>query len=239
MRIDSAKPMKNGGYWHPFSEPIPKRELPKPDTSKLLQVRPNFGHLMSEWRAKEVPERMPKVSENLGVSETALRMLGVTWCPYNRAIAFPMYDATCSDGSCPCGIRLRTMDGAKFAIKHSKSGVFFPYGALDNFAARLWICEGPTDTAACLDMGLFAIGRASCRGGEEIILSIMAQLGPRECVIISDNDGPGVAGATVLMEQIKIPKARIIPPGKDVRSFVRDGGNRLLLEDQLKNTLWR
>lgn len=240
MRIDSQTPMRNGGYFHRFDEPIQKRDLPIADKSQLLQVKPDFGKLISEWREKEVPERMPAIAENLGLPETTLRMLGVTWCPYSRAMAFPMFDAA-ADVACPCGIRLRTMGGAKFAIKHSKSGIFFPYGALLTvpMRGRIYVCEGPTDTAACLAMGIFAIGRASCRGGEDIVLSVLSQLCPAECVVISDNDGPGVEGAKVLMEKIKIRKARIVPPGKDVRAFVRDGGTREVLDLMLKDTFWR
>lgn len=240
MRIDSEKPMKNGGYFHAFEEGRPKRELPIADKSHLEQVRPDFGALTRRWRSEERDDRMAGIAENIGLPEAPLRMLGITWSPYSHAMAFPMYDATCGTGDAPCGIRLRTMDGAKFAIKHSKSGIFFPYGALKWGAKgceRIFICEGPTDTAACLSMGLFAIGRAACRGGEEIVLSVLNQLRPRECVIVSDNDGPGVEGAGALMEKIEIPKTRLIPPGKDLRAFVRDGGTKAVLESLLKNTL--
>lgn len=204
------------------------------------------GAMLSHWKSDTSRENMRLMSEDLGVSAKALGFLGVAhandlsyadpdWT--GEAAVFPMYDAACSDGSDPCGIRLRTSEGRKFAVTGSKAGVFFPYGALCLIPSweRIFICEGPTDTAACLDLGLFAIGRAACRGGEDIILSVLSQLCPEDCVIVSDNDGPGVAGANDLMAKITIPKALFVPPGKDLRAFVAAGGTKMLLEDMLKN----
>ena len=48
------------------------------------------------------------------------------------------------------GIRIRRPDGAKFSIKGGKEGLFIP----EEFGGdRLLIAEGPTDTAALLDLG--------------------------------------------------------------------------------------
>jgi hypothetical protein len=54
-------------------------------------------------------------------------------------------------------------------------------------------------------------------------------------VVVSDNDGPGIEGAKVLFEKIPIPKTMFIPPGKDLRAFVRDGGTKQLIDSMLKN----
>lgn len=245
MRISSEKPIKNGGWFHRFDSdyrpPIPLKNPMKPPKKPMIDC----GTMLSHWRADTSAENMKLMAEDLGVSVKALEMLRVAhandlsyadpqWT--GEAAVFPMYDATCSTGEEPCGIRLRTPEGKKFAVTGSKAGVFFPYGALLMIRCdRIFVCEGPTDTAACLDLGLFAVGRAACRGGEEVILSIIEQLSPDECIIVSDNDGPGVAGANDLMENIRIPKALFVPPGKDLRAFVAAGGTKLLLEDMLKN----
>lgn len=246
MRVESGRPLKNGGWLHKFDSDY---RPPLPLKNPMKQPKKPFvdcGAMLSHWKADTSPENMRLMSEDLGVSSRALEFLGVAhandlsyadpgWT--GEAVVFPMYDATDWNGENPCGIRLRTPEGKKFAVTGSKAGVFFPYLALSCIPSwdRIFICEGPTDTAACLDLGLFAVGRAACRGGEDIILSILSQLCPADCVIVSDNDGPGVAGANDLMEKIKIPKALFVPPGKDLRAFVAAGGTKLLLEDMLKN----
>lgn len=237
MRIESAKACKNGGWFHAFDDATPK---PPPLKNPMKQPKPviDCGGIMKAWQAETTPEHYRDMGKNLGVSGRSLEWIRAAWAGERDAMAFPMYDATSHEGSEPCGIRLRTMDGKKFAVTGSRSGVFYPYGAYLHVPAnRVFICEGPTDTAACLDLGLFAIGRASCRGGEDIILSALHQISARECVVVCDNDGPGVEGADELLEKLKLPKIKFVPPGKDIRSFVRDGGTIAILDAMLRNLL--
>ena len=56
-------------------------------------------------------------------------------------------------------------------------------------------CEGPTDTAAALDLGFAAVGRASCGTGGPM-LSKLAR--GRDVVIVGDDDAPGRRGAEAL-----------------------------------------
>jgi 5S rRNA maturation endonuclease (ribonuclease M5) len=102
----------------------------------------------------------------------------------------------------------------------------------------LFICEGPTDTAALLSLGLFAIGRASCRGGIPIIQAIVDQLA-LEVVIVCDNDSPGLAGADLLMKSIRKPVVKLIPPTKDIRFFVQKGASKALIDSMLKDMIWK
>jgi hypothetical protein len=241
MRISNDRPMKNGGYFYPFEKEQPRsaweprRVAPAPRKSA-----PNMGGLMRMWRQESSGAGLRSISAHLGVEEEALDWIGATWAADRHAIAIPMHDGRSSDEHSPCGIRLRTLEGRKFAVTGSKSGIFFPYGAMNRIVCdRVFICEEPTDTAACLEMGLFAIGRASCRGGEEIVLDVLSQLCPSDCVVVSDNDGPGFAGANALMERLKVRRTRIVPPGKDLRAFVRDGGTKDVMEAILRNVLWK
>lgn len=239
MRISSERPLRNGGYFHSFDNE-PPRITWEPRRVRLAPPPPSFGGLMRRWRGESISGGLKTMAASLGVSEQALDWIGAAWAGDRNAMAFPMHDGRSPDGSAPCGIRLRTMEGRKFAVTGSRSGIFFPYGAMNVIPCRrVFICEGPTDTAACLQMGLFAIGRASCRGGEGIALSVLSQLCPGECVVVSDNDGPGFAGANALMERVRIRRTRIVPPGKDMRAFLRDGGNREILDALLKNVLWK
>ena len=102
----------------------------------------------------------------------------------------------------------------------------------------LFVCEGPTDTAAAIELGLFAVGRPNCCcGGTEI----RAHARRHECsrvVVISDNDKPGLDGARKVAAELKLPFAIYVPPAKDLREFVRLGGTRIMIENTLKGTLW-
>lgn len=239
MRISSGHPMKNGGFFHSFANE-PPGIIWEPRQVEPPPAPPDFGGLMSRWRSESRSGGLQSMSGHLGLSEQALDWIGAAWAEDRKAMAFPMHDGTSPDASAPCGIRLRTLEGRKFAVTGSRSGVFFPYGAMKIIRCdRIFICEGPTDTAACLQMGLFAIGRASCRGGEDIVHFVLSQLCPDECVVVSDNDGPGFAGANALMERLETRRTRIVPPGKDLRVFLRDGGNREIMDAILKNVLWK
>jgi phage/plasmid primase-like uncharacterized protein len=136
-----------------------------------------------------------------------------------------------------CGIRLRGADGRKWAVKGSRQGLFIPE-CLNNCADRLLICEGPTDTAALLDLGFDAVGRPSCNGGNRCVLGLVlsdGRLVPREVVIVADSDEPGQRGAWKLATTLVayVSRVRIIePPGgiKDARQWVQSGATRYDVE---------
>ncbi len=116
------------------------------------------------------------------------------------------------------GIRLRRSDGFKWAIRGSRNGLFIPAGAYFHHHT-LCICEGPTDTAAALTLGLQVIGRPFCRGGTQMLVSFCRQL-QAPVAIVSDADGPGIAGAEALADElVGVTKVRVIRPlkGKDLR----------------------
>lgn len=228
--------MKNGGFFYQFAadKPLP----PQPRPAKEKPPAPDFGEMMRKW-ARTISPMFSDQCAKMGVSDKAMQWLGATWAEDRKAMAFPMYDATCHNGSKPTGIRLRTPDGKKFAVTGSTSGIFYPYGACQHLSPldRLYICEGPTDTATALEMGCFAIGRAACRGGEGFVLSVLEQLNPADVVIVTDNDSPGVGGAKDLMRHIQLPKRMLTTPSKDLRAFRQSGGTKQLLEEILKDTV--
>jgi len=236
MRVESPRPLKNGGWFHSFDgerptlpPPMPKPQPPPPDMGVMMQ---------RYWKAAH-----PALEEEaalLGVSVQSLRWLGAAYAGDRKALAIPMYDGTSHNGAHPIGIRLRSRDGAKFAVTGSKAGVFYPYGAHRTISPqeRLLICEGPSDSAAALDLGFFPVGRASCRGGTEIILHIIEQHSPAEVIVVTDNDGPGVGGARALLESIHRPAKLFVPPTKDLRGFLKAGGSHQLLDAMVRNLLW-
>lgn len=85
------------------------------------------------------------------------------------------------------GIKRRFMDGKKIYYRGSKPGLYIPDGWYP--ATRIFFTEGMTDTAACLDMGLSAIGRPSNIGGLREVASFLKSFcSSIEIVIVAEND---------------------------------------------------
>jgi hypothetical protein len=162
------------------------------------------------------------LARRLGVTEGSLRRLGVGWSARHRAWTFPMYGAA---GEVR-GIRLRGLDGRKWSIKGGREGLFLPDGL--DAAQRLLVCEGPSDTAAALDMGCEAVGRPSCTGGADLLLRLVRERRPGELVVVADHDAPGQRGAAALARVLAgyVPTVRLItPPVKDLRDWLRAGAS--------------
>lgn len=227
MRVESPKPMKNGGWLHKLTET--KQENPR-----IRKPLPRPAAIV-DWKALQDGYRhgaaLVDCGDILGVSVQSLDRLGCG-TDGNRTMTFPMYDAK---GNI-VGILLRGPNG-KLCVKGSKTGIFWPDGVYPAADKLLFITEGPTDCAAMLSMGFDAIGRPSCLGGVEIIREWLSR-NHREVVVMADNDlpksrpdgtewRPGWDGACRLVEQIKrvCRSVRIIKPPrhKDIRDWYRAG----------------
>jgi DNA primase len=139
------------------------------------------------------------------------------------------------------GIRLRN-DRGKFAVRGSRQGLFISAECGVRNAERadvLFVCEGPTDTAAVLELGLFAVGRPNCCCGGPEIRTYARRQAVNRVVIVADNDRPGLDGARKVGGELKLPFAIYVPPAKDVREFVRLGGTRAMIENTLKGIVWQ
>ena len=261
MRVPSDKPATSGGWmWrlrgestpHPgpmTSSPPLGRSLPDlrseahsfrrsaaevPGRGGEGERKPptiNATKLMRDWLAATSATALEEFATALGVSAPSLVAVGAAWAAAHSAWAFPM----CDGHGNVVGIRLRNERG-KFAVRGSKQGIF-----LANVPTQttLFVCEGPTDTAAAVELGLFAVGRPNCCcGGAEIKVYARCH-GVARVVVISDNDKPGLDGARKVGGELKLPFSIYVPPAKDVREFVRLGGTRIMIENTLKGTLWR
>lgn len=221
MRIESTRASKAGGWIHELGENfVPPVSKPLPETSIHADA------LMHGWRRETTPDQVEAFAAELGISTPALNALGIAWAPEYRAFAFPMSD---SEGKV-IGVRLRNREGKKWAVKGSRQGLFVP--SLEG-QKRVFVCEGPTDTAACLSMGFFAIGRPCCLGCEEMLCESLRRLKVRECVLALDNDTAGINGTEKLITFLRVPFQRLIPPAKDMRAFVVAGGTAQLVESML------
>jgi len=223
MRVESQRQMHNGGWWHPFDHAGPPPLFVKRQ-KKQYEPSPDFVALLESWRSNSI-DRIHTLAEHLKLGVRALNELGTVYAKPYQAYAFPMYLPT----GRVVGIRLRNDAGEKWAVKGSHAGLFIPFGRVGLPNGDLFICEGPTDTAAALSLGLYAIGRHACQGQEDMVGQVIEILKIKVVYICCDNDTPGLRGAQKLASTLKCQVRKFIPPAKDLREFVADGGTRELL----------
>jgi len=231
------------GYLHVLRDNPERRSRPRRRTVRLDAPdakRPDFGKLAAEYAIAADRAGLSDLAGKLGLSIRSLIRLRVGWANRYRGWAFPMCDAD----MLVQGIRLRSRAGRKWAVRGSKAGLFIPADLDVN--GLLWVCEGPTDTAALLDVGLEAVGRPSCLGGRRLLAKLVRRHNPQGVVIVSDRDdhGAGQRGAGALASALLLyaPSVRIIyPPDgiKDVREWKRAGATREDIQAVLDSTTSR
>lgn len=225
MRVQSSREKKfvggEVGWIHPLD---PNRPLPKPGTIKpRKEYKINATKILREWSQQLVTADLVHLAKMLGVSFDSLRELGCVPAPWKKAWGFPMKDGYGNN----VGIRVRNEEGQKWAVTGSHAGIFYP-----NYRPpkRVVAVEGPTDSAAALTMGLYPIGRPSCSGGVDHILTFVRKNHVEEMVLVADNDEPGIKGATDLQKQLPIPSCLFVLPTKDMRVFIKVGDLKLFNE---------
>ncbi len=239
MRVPSQRPhmMTSGetGYIHLVKEKPewkPKVYKPKPREAPRIDANRLFMRALSET----TPVDYERLAVELGVTVDSLKTgsgVGCAWFKDYNAWGFPMMDGQYN----MVGIRLRcSSTGRKWAVTGSKSGIFYP---LSDPPLRVVICEGPTDTAAAIACGMFAIGRASCSSGlHEILQFLRTNRVVQEVAIVADNDAPGLKGARDLQERLRVRSVLVTLPCKDLRAFYKLGGGPDLLSSIVNNTGW-
>lgn len=166
-----------------------------------------------------------------GVSEASFKRLRLGWD--GGAYCFPMFN----EHGRAIGIRRRFANGFKCSVSQSHSGLFIPANLSDD--GTILVCEGPTDTAAALDLGYDSIGRANCNS---LVEMTARYLRGRNVVVVSDNDTVGYDGASKLAKRLirSCKSVKIIRPPdgvKDLREWKsKDGSCKLRLENQMHST---
>lgn len=229
MRVESQKPMANGGWLHPLDGAAvayvkPRREEPRPSI--------NCVRIMREAQEYTLSDDWCELAAELGVSADALVSLGFAFSKLYGCWLVPMRDGA---GNI-VGIQKRMQSGVKLCITGSHLGLFVPTASPGK---RCFVCEGGSDTAALLSLGLFAIGRPSCSSRTDWIVQTVMRLRCREVVICSDNDSPGLRGAEQLQSALPVPSVIWLPPAKDVREMIRFGGTREMVESCVSQLVWR
>jgi hypothetical protein len=229
-RVESPKRCGEAGWFHrlrndPFR--LARRRVIRAVYISSTASRPDLAALSSQYRIAVNSEALNALGRSLGLTVESLTALGIGWSAEYRAWAFPMTDA---NGNV-LGIRLRRLNAFKFAVKGGSEGLFIP-STVERDSPVLFICEGPTDTAALLDMGLRnVVGRPSCTGGIRLLCELVRRWRRPEVVIIADGDTPGQRGAENLASVLLAYSPGvcfITPPDgiKDVRAWLQAGGTR-------------
>lgn len=230
---------KGAGWLHildgraPVAVPTPK---PVP-TKTVTRDWPRFA---AECVAA-LPDQCP-LAQELGVSEWTMGALMLGWSEEHGAYTFPMRDG---DGTI-IGIRTRYRNGEKRAIRGSQNGLFIPRGEPNG---ELWICEGPTDCAALLTVGFYAIGRPSNTAGHDQLVRY-CQRHPkcRDVVILADRDAKPVTEQATMMAARELAaslkklgkRVKMIRPRrgiKDVREWINRGANAKTLRAVVDDTM--
>lgn len=251
MRVVSerTKTLSDGtpAYLHPIDSKFNFR--PEPRVPEVHRKNIPIATLMDRYQRCAMPEDINRLAHKLGVTAYSLKSMGVGLRDRNTW-AFPMRNAA----NDIIGIRLRTDSGLKFCEPGSHNGLFIPQvESIFGTAASphtVFLPEGPTDTAAALTLGLYAIGRPSSNGGIYELVAAIKRRRFKRAVIIADNDddkkrpnsehhfNPGFDGAKTLMEHLPVPSCVLPLPSKDIRKYVETGGTIELVEALISQAIW-
>ncbi len=219
-RIENSNRWGEAGWFHRLAAqtPAPRRSR----TRAIPGPGRDFSLLAERFRSNCCTERREALARSLGVTSASLRRLGLGWTGW--AWSFPMFG---SDRNV-CGVRLRRPDGRKLSKRCSREGLFLPEALCAS--ELLIVCEGPTDTAALLDLEFEAIGRPSCSGGGRLVAALVRRVKPLRVVVLVDADDAGRNGGERLAAQLHVVcrSVRIIEPRRgagDAREWVNAGAS--------------
>jgi phage/plasmid primase-like uncharacterized protein len=208
---------------HPSRRPI-ERRLSIPDAERRSVDR--FAEMADRWFRAMRPAWLCRAADLLGLPADPLVRLRAGWAEPHRATSWPMRDAA----GRVVGVRLRCPETAKkWAVTGSRAGLFIPAG-LACEGRRLFVAEGPTDTAALLSIDLPAVGVPSAGGAADLLARLVRDRAPSDLVVLADADGPGRDGAERLAEALlPVRPVRVLSPSdgaKDARAWVVQGVGR-------------
>lgn len=228
-RIESDRRWGAAGWFHrlrktPFEPGFRARIVEGPpaplDPAKLRELTSRFQDALGQ-------REISAIVDELGVSEENLLRLGLGWT--GSSWSFEMKD----DEDRLIGIRLRRVAGGKLCVRGSRQGLFVPSGL--SYHGLVLLPEGPSDTAALLDLDFEAVGRPSCNGGAKLVLRLVQRHHIADAVVVADNDYVGRRGAQALAKRLRAicRRVRVLEPPpehKDVRAWVNAGATRDVVE---------
>ncbi len=245
-----VKLIDNGGLFRPADDRSPGHRVmrtssentmpdkkPQRDWAALARrfAEALHNNQLGEWAKKlNVHPQALRALEAGRADSAALRALRVGWSGDRNlarpscAMTFPEHDGA---GNI-IGISVRAPDGRKGTPFGAKRGLIVPKG-FDSMPDPVLPVEGPSDVAACLTMGLTAVGRPSNCGG----ISHLAELVRGHKVLVAgENDRkvenrterwPGRDGAKKVAQALAKgwgkPVQWALPPdgAKDIRAWLK------------------
>lgn len=231
-RVESSRRFAQAGWLHVLRQRDGRWDGVRRRTVDLSAAPAERFALRAErFREGRAEHPLALLAWDLAVSVQSLERLGVGWTGWSWS--FPMVDAHTH----VIGISLRRPDGRKLAVTGSRLGAFLPSG-IEAGGARLLVCEGASDTAACLDLGFHAIGRASAHSSTRIVGGLVRRFQPDQVVVLGDRDEVGAAGADDLASALaaRCSDVRVIYPPegmKDAREWKRGGATRTDIEEAI------
>ncbi len=220
-RIESKIQAGDAGWFHASGE---RSATTYRAGREVRQLAVDVGEIVDRYfRAHTASAARAALACRIGVTVASLERLRVGWNEDGESWTVPMRDA---QGRF-VGIqhRYHPHHGKRVERGH-RSGVFEPF-QLDVCGGELLVCEGASDTAAALSIGLEAIGRFSCSATADEIVARIRKHRPRLVVVIADNDVPGMRGAEQLcakLDGIAQAEIRTPPAGiKDLREWTQAG----------------
>lgn len=233
-RTESEKRCGQAGWLHRLRNDDDLRQRPRSRSVSIEVASSAPDRRQRNWEqftakcSEEISRpAMERLARNLGVSIDVLLRLYAGWSTEHCAYTFPMTNVV---GSI-LGVRLRGRTGRKWSVRGGREGLFIPSTEAKEPADQLLICEGPTDTAALLDLGFDVVGRPSCTGGVKLIVELLKDRHPEEVAIVADADTPGLRGANnlaaVLAAYVRSVRVLTPPNGiKDARDWRQEGATR-------------
>ena len=193
-----------GGQFVPEARTRPVPHTAETPPSQRKPIDHERWTSKAESYAKNLDEPdLQAIADHLGVSFSALWSLGVGWRPEDpdRPLTFPMRDAR----GRVIGIRTRryrsNVAPKVKSIAGSTSGLFVP--PMMNFSlGDMLVCEGESDTAAALTIGMAAIGIPGTGQCSHLVAEFCSIHQPPRVIVIADNDEAGLGGATKLAQSL-------------------------------------
>lgn len=201
-----------------LGQPVVVTRATRPQRREEPQL--NMRAVHNQYIFNMDPQRLGRMALELGVKADALRAMEVGWDGY-AGYTFPMR----SPSGAITGIRHRSLEGTrKWSTRQSKRGLFIPTMEISN--CLTYVCEGPTDTAAAVSMGLHAIGLPSCKSClKECVQWLKGRRRFNVCVVADDDEAgmEGARGLAALTTRAGITTRVIVTPKKDIREWMRAG----------------
>ena len=206
-KSDWQKTMTDGqiGWLHRIGD---RPTMPRP--SRVKERRVSDGELHDRlaldieiWHSRA--RQRNRLAAALGMSRASLDELIVGWD--GQCWTFPEKNHR----GLYIGVNRRHADGQKMCLLGSRRGLSYVAGWADR-PGPILICEGGSDVAAGVTMGLCMIGRPSNTGGVEYLVKMLGHYLNRKMVVLAERDRK--ASVTVPGHTADCPGCALCWPGK-------------------------